>query len=90
MAESLLIQVAGYDIPQWSERKVIRLDIDTDEVALVVQAVRTWVASEHPLIAPDLQMALNAMTFTQLRSYVGSYGIKGRSRQELTNRFIAL
>ena len=63
MAEALLTEVAGYDVPQWSERLVVRTDITTDEVALFFQAV-------------DVESVLSSLSWNELRKVAKVCGLK--------------
>ena len=63
MAEALLSQVAGYDVPQWSERRVIRTDITTDEVPLVVPSI-------------DVDSVLGSLQWNELRKLAKACGLK--------------
>ena len=67
MAESLLVQVAGYNVPQWSERHVIRLDVFTDETPLT-------------LVEVNLMGVLSALPWNQLRTVAKSLGLSLRTK----------
>ena len=67
MAESLLVQVAGYDVPQWSERHVVRLDVFTDETPLT-------------LVEVNLMGVLSALPWNQLRTVAKSLGLTLRTK----------
>ena len=67
MAESLLVQVAGYDVPQWSERKVVRLDVFTDETPLT-------------LIEVNLMNVLSNLPWQRLRTVAKSLGLTLRTK----------
>ena len=67
MAESLLVQVAGYDVPQWSERHVVRLDVFTDETPLT-------------LVEVNLMGVLSALPWNQLRTVAKSLGLSLRTK----------
>ena len=74
MAESLLVQVAGYNVPQWSERHVVRLDVFTDETPL------TLMVATVEAVALDLMVVLSALPWNQLRTVAKSLGLTLRTK----------
>ena len=65
MAEALLVEVAGYDVPLWTERTVVRLDIATDEITLE---------------SIDLMPMLITLSWSKLRTVAKSLGLTLRTK----------
>ena len=65
MAEALLVEVAGYDVPLWTERTVVRLDIATDEITLE---------------SIDLMPLLITLSWSKLRTVAKSLGLTLRTK----------
>ena len=74
MAESLLVQIAGYDVPQWSERHVVRLDVFTDETPL------TLMVATVEAVEVNLMNVLSNLPWQRLRTVAKSLGLTLRTK----------